>query len=116
MGKLIGISGKIGSGKDTFAIILQCITAINKKHVSGSVEDIKAVLNQIETDDKPWGEIAYPEVRVRKSPPMSKWKVKKFAGKLKEIASILTGVPVEKFEDQEFKKQYMPPEYGMTYR
>mgnify|MGYP002478018656 CR=1 FL=1 len=30
--------------------------------------------------------------------------IKKFAGKLKQIASILTGIPVKKFEDQEFKK------------
>ena len=39
------------------------------------------------------------------------WEVKKFAGKLKEIASLLTGVPVEMFEDQEFKKQEMPSEW-----
>lgn len=32
------------------------------------------------------------------------WEIKKFAGKLKQIASLLTGIPVEKFEDQEFKK------------
>lgn len=37
---------------------------------------------------------------------------KAFAGKLKEIASLLTGIPVEKFEDQEFKKQYMPEEWN----
>jgi hypothetical protein len=42
--------------------------------------------------------------------------VKKFAGKLKQIASLLTGIPVEKFEDQEFKKLDMNPEWGMTYR
>ena len=42
--------------------------------------------------------------------------IKKFAGKLKQIASILTGIPVENFEDQEFKKLDMSPEWGMTYR
>tara|TARA_R110000868_G_scaffold5366_7_gene32678 strand:+ start:840 stop:1523 length:684 start_codon:yes stop_codon:yes gene_type:complete len=36
---------------------------------------------------------------------------KAFAGKLKQIGSILTGVPVEMFEDQEFKKQEMPEEW-----
>ena len=36
------------------------------------------------------------------------FEIKKFAGKLKTIASMLTGVPVEKFEDQEFKKLEMP--------
>lgn len=33
------------------------------------------------------------------------WELKLFAGKLKQIASLLTGIPVEKFEDQEFKKK-----------
>ncbi len=36
---------------------------------------------------------------------LNKWHIKKWAGKLKTIASILTGIPVEKFEDQEFKKK-----------
>ena len=27
------------------------------------------------------------------------WEIKKWAGKLKEVATILTGIPVEKFED-----------------
>jgi hypothetical protein len=38
--------------------------------------------------------------------------IKKFAGKLKQIASILTGIPVENFEDQEFKKNLLGPEWG----
>jgi dephospho-CoA kinase len=37
---------------------------------------------------------------------------KSFAGKLKQIASLLTGIPVEKFEDQEFKKTLLGPEWG----
>lgn len=70
MSSLIGISGKIGSGKDTAAEIIQHLT-------------------------NPMGLDMFP------------YEVKKFAGKLKIIASILTGIPVEKFEDQEFKKQYL---------
>lgn len=69
---IIGISGRIGSGKDTLA---QFIREIDPSY-----------------------------------------EVKKFAYKLKQVASLLTGVPVEKFEDQEFKKQQMPSEWGMTYR
>jgi hypothetical protein len=68
MKNLIGISGKIGSGKDTVAAIIQEL---------------------------------YPQ-----------YEVKKFAGKLKDIASILTGIPVEKFEDQEFKKEYLGEEWN----
>lgn len=70
---LIGISGRIGSGKDTFAhLLMQRLDAY--------------------------------------------WEVKKYAHKLKIIASILTGVAVDKFEDQSFKAQKMPAEWGeMTY-
>jgi hypothetical protein len=39
--------------------------------------------------------------------PYHNWEVKKFAGKLKQIASMLTGIPVEKFEDQEFKQTFL---------
>ena len=59
---IISISGKIGSGKDTVADIIQSI-------------DISRT-----------------------------WEVKKWAGKLKQVATLLTGIPMEKWEDQEFKK------------
>ena len=36
------------------------------------------------------------------------WVVKKFSGKLKEIATLLTGIDINKFEDQEFKDSLMP--------
>ena len=38
--------------------------------------------------------------------------IKKFAGKLKQIGSILTGIPVENFEDQEFKKSLLGSQWG----
>ncbi len=47
---------------------------------------------------------------------LNKWSIKKWAGKLKVIASLLTNIPVEKFEDQEFKKTDLGPEWGMTVR
>ena len=46
----------------------------------------------------------------------SKFEIKKFAGKLKEIGSILSGIVADQFEDQEFKKLYMGVDWGMTYR
>jgi hypothetical protein len=73
---IIGISGKIGSGKDTIA---QIISETSKKQ----------------------------------------WEVKKFAGKLKQIASMLTGISVDKFEDQDFKNTFLGPEwdtYGISRR
>ena len=42
-----------------------------------------------------------------------KWEVKKWAGKLKEVATLLTGIPKEKFEDQEFKKTELGPEWNI---
>lgn len=41
------------------------------------------------------------------------WEIKKFAGKLKDIAEHLTGIPLEKFEDQEFKKTNLGPEWDV---
>ena len=70
---LIGINGRMGSGKDTVGEIIQklCITnGVEEPHI------------------------------------------KKFAGKLKLTASILTGISVEKFEDQDFKKTLLGPEWG----
>lgn len=36
--------------------------------------------------------------------PDKNWQIKKFSGKLKQMASLLTNVPVEKFEEQGFKQ------------
>lgn len=33
----------------------------------------------------------------------NKWEIKKFSGKLKQVASILTGIPQDMFEEQDFK-------------
>jgi hypothetical protein len=72
---IIGINGKIGSGKDTIANIIKELS------------------------------------------PEYSWENKKFAGKLKIIASILTGIPVGKFESQEFKTTNLGKEWGdMTVR
>lgn len=43
-----------------------------------------------------------------------KWEIKKFSAKLKQIASILTGVPEENFENQEFKKKMIGIEWMKT--
>jgi len=48
--------------------------------------------------------------------PDKKWEIKKWATKLKQTATLLTGVPVEMWEDQDFKKMTMTGDWGMTYR
>lgn len=44
--------------------------------------------------------------------PENNWVIKKWAGKLKDVAEIISGIPKEKFEDQEFKKTYMGIEWA----
>ena len=44
--------------------------------------------------------------------PYHNWQIKKFAGKLKQIASILTNIPVDSFEDQDFKRTILPKDWS----
>jgi hypothetical protein len=91
---IIGISGYSGSGKDTAGIIIQYLKASTKF-------PLKIVLKS------PIHHQWWLEER-------SSWQIKKWAGKLKVIASMLTGIPTEKFEDQEFKKSLLGPEWGIV--
>lgn len=50
---------------------------------------------------------------IKKLDTDSNWQIKKFAYKLKQIATILTGIPSDKFEDQEFKKTYLGEEWTL---
>ena len=43
------------------------------------------------------------------------WEIRKFAAKLKMIASIITGVPIHYFEDQDFKNQEMEVEWDWNH-
>lgn len=45
----------------------------------------------------------------------NEWQIKKFSGKLKTIASLLTGIPADKFEDQEFKQSTLGSEWDKLY-
>jgi hypothetical protein len=93
---IIGISGKIGSGKDTVGKIIQYLTA------NEEVKQVTTLEEWLDSDDLNGRDF--------------NWKIKKFAGKLKQIASLLTGVDVKNFEDQDFKQQQMPEDWNMTYR
>lgn len=94
MVNLIGVAGRAGSGKDEVGKMIQYL-------------DHSKRLNNIRTN---YGD--YRNLFESESFDLySKWKIKKFAQKVKQIASILTGIPVEKFEDQEFKKQILGEEW-----
>ena len=49
---------------------------------------------------------------IKQEMPGAGWEVKKFAGKLKEIATLLTSIPIEKFEDQNFKQTLLPSQWN----
>jgi len=85
---IIGINGKIGSGKNLVCTIIQGLTAA-KKH-------------NIENPSFEW---------IKKYYINSIWEQKAFAAKLKQIGSILSGIETEKFEDQDFKKTLMGSEW-----
>jgi hypothetical protein len=92
---IIGISGRILSGKDTVAKIIQHI-------ISGA--------NEKWTFEK-YLEI-YPRLGMFGYGYLPGWDIKKFAEKLKRISSILTGIPEEKFEDHEFKETLLGEEWN----
>jgi len=89
---IIGINGYAGSGKDTVGTIIQYLQADTNVPLKGVLK---------KTPHHIW----WLEER-------SGWEIKKWAGKLKEVASLLTGIPVENFEDQEFKTTLLGPEWG----
>ena len=96
---IIGINGYSGSGKDTVGKLIQIASC----NTIPDGHDVDELINNY-TQHEWWLE------------EQSGWEVKKWAGKLKSIASLLTGIPVEKFEDQEFKKTQLGPQWGMTVR
>lgn len=102
---IIGINGKIGSGKDTVGSIIQYLTSESGDPNSSRYRSYAEFLSK--------GGGYAP--RNFDHHYVSDWEIKKFAGKLKQIASLLTGIPVEKFEDQEFKKTFLSKEWNSPY-
>lgn len=85
---IIGISGRIGSGKDTIGLIILFLTDETQK------------VNPIPFEE--WLESGFY---------VSPWQVKKFAGKLKEIVCLLTGCTLKDLESQEFKDSKLEKEW-----
>ena len=88
---IIAISGKIGSGKDTVGKIIQYLTDIDTNNDNTSYEHYLEILTHLEPN----------------------WQIKKFAGKLKQIVSILTGIPVEDLEKQKVKDRVLGEEWNL---
>ena len=97
---IIAVAGKAGSGKDTVGNIIQYLTS--NYYITGKTFQ---EFNEINT-------------RRNDYPLYLNWQVKKFAGKLKQIVSTLTGISVEDLEKQEIKDRTLGKvwtKYILTY-
>lgn len=92
---IIGLNGYGGSGKDAIGAIIQYLKCENTGEVSleEAIKDYQ--FHQYWLEDQ------------------SGWEIKKWAGKLKEIATLITGLPMETWESQILKKQNLPSEWNV---
>ncbi len=91
---LLAISGKLGSGKDTVAQIIQYLICLDKNTLAEHQKDFiefcqNSISNQIQ----------------------SGYRIKKFADKLKDIVCLLIGCTREQLESQEFKAKELSQEW-----
>ena len=112
---IIGISGKIGSGKDLVGQIMQVLSCDAPDYINtDSIHDIKSVLNWLNSnEDTPWEEMMFPDHKVTKN-FLSKHEtveIRKFADKLKDIVCLLIGCTREQLEDREFKEKELGEEW-----
>lgn len=90
---LIGISGKIGSGKDAVGKILQYLYWLKDNKHSQKLYSYTHFLNGDYLNTNP------------------NFEIKKFADKLKEIVCLLIGCTREQLEDREFKEKELGEEW-----
>ena len=94
---IISISGKAGAGKDLVGKIIQYLTCKN------------------ENKDSLWSKEAFFGNHIEATYWLelySDFKIKKFGAPIKQIASIMTGIPIEKMETQEDKKVILGEEWN----
>lgn len=90
---IIGIAGKAQAGKDTIGEIIQYLQ-YNLDHGTN---------------------ISFADFQIYSLGYNNKWQIKKFAYKVKQILSLLTGIPVEDFEKEEVKNSYLGEEWNQYY-
>ena len=90
---IVGIAGKMQVGKDTVGKMWQFLS------------DEYAILNGLTFQQ--WL-AEYEDIPATCSRTASKWEIKKFAGKVKEVASILTGISLKDLENDNFKNSPLP--------
>jgi ribosomal protein L37AE/L43A len=98
---IIGISGHICSGKDTVGRIIQYLIS-QKRAIDGTFRHL-----DIEPSDIDYWTLGH-------FIDISGYSTKRLASKIKEICSILTGIPVEDFEKQEVKDRILGEEWNKS--
>ena len=114
---ILGISGKINSGKDTVGKIIQALVINSQdqykdyfkvpleKPGSDSASPMSTIIDFIN------GNINIPGAMES----ASGWQIRKFATKIKQIVSLLTGCSVQALEDPDFKDSHLPKEWNYCY-
>lgn len=98
---IIGISGKIGSGKDLCGKIIKYLHFYyDVKPVGYGKDDITFVMNQLEKEDSHLINL------------FSQWEIKKFADKLKDCICIILNCTRYDLEDINFKNTPLGKEWG----
>ena len=94
---LIGINGKIGSGKDTVGKIIQYLVWKSK----------------VERGELPLSVYSFSDFARETSfgKNQSNFEIKKYADKLKDFVCMLIGCTREQLEDQDFKNKELPEEW-----
>lgn len=92
---IIGVRGNIFSGKDTVGKAIQFLTS-EAFRMGRSFEEFQRGSSNVDA----FGSYYH-----------SDWEIKKFAYKLKQIASILTGIPTNEFEKEEVKSSFLDSEW-----
>jgi hypothetical protein len=90
---IIGISGKIGSGKDTVGKIIQYLTSIPNAEIYMNINQWLEQYNKLGLN------------------PINGWQIVKFADALKDIVCILIGCTREQLEDEDFKNSKLSEEW-----
>lgn len=91
---IIGISGKINSGKDTTGDLIKYLDCYNRSQYT-----------------YPTTEKDFKSYKANNHAKRSKWETKKFADSLKDIVCILIGCTREQLEDRNFKETPLGPEW-----
>ena len=98
---LVGVSGKINSGKDAVGKILQYKDWLSLGNSEGHISLEEFVIDGVED----YYYASYVGDVNTSISLESKWRIKKFADKLKDIVCILIGCTRKQLEDRTFKEK-----------